>query len=401
MCASTGWRSVIGMSRKVAFVYGARGRASFSSTVITLYHLARALEVFGKKTDAFDVVDVALKRTREVPLTYLRWCVESRSTRVALFLQSERYANRCARDMVVPENIRPYFIVWGQCIPPSVLAYRRTHRDARIIVYTDDTHLDQIDSCDWAANPPRRVRERMIRDEKDGYAQADLIAVYHEDVRASMITCYGVPSEKISVIGRGVNLERELLNREVTQRRSDLDQKFHMMVVGRAAKRKGVYRLIEAIDSLSLDEQSRLVLTVAGPEKNELPARPYLRPMGFIRDHQREKLAKDMAASDLGVLLSEAESLPGSIWEFLALKVPVWVSKTPGIIEALNGFPAIIEDISLGAPALAARLRVFLYEPDTLGDLVAGNTRPLKALSWDGPAEFLGHYICHDRVPGK
>ena len=39
--------------------------------------------------------------------------------------------------------------------------------------------------------------------------------------------------------------------------------------------------------------------------------------MGFIRAHQREKLADEMAASDLGVLLSEAESLPGAIWSFL------------------------------------------------------------------------------------
>ena len=221
-----------------------------------------------------------------------------------------------------------------------MLAYRRTHRDARIIVYTDMTCLYYPLLNPPLLNPPRCVRERMIRDEKNGYAQADLIAVFHEDVRAQMIGCYDVPPEKVRVIGRGVNLEREILDRRVIQRRSDLDHKFHMMVVGRPAKLKGVYRLIEAIDSLSPDEQSRLVLTVAGPKKNELPARPYLRPMGFIRAHQREKLADEMAASDLGVLLSEVESLPGSICEFLALKVPVWVSTTPGHRLGLEWVPS-------------------------------------------------------------
>ena len=72
---------------------------------------------------------------------------------------------------------------------------------------------------------------------KMAYAQADLIAVFHEDVRAQMIGCYDVPPEKVWVIGRGVNLEREILDRR-TQRRSDLDQKFHMMVVGGAPNSK-------------------------------------------------------------------------------------------------------------------------------------------------------------------
>ena len=53
----------------------------------------------------------------------------------------------------------------------------------------------------------------------------------------------------------------------------------------------------------------------------------------------------------------------------------------------------------LGTPALAARLRTFLHEPDMLASLVAGNARPFEDLSWDGPAEFIGQYICHDRVP--
>ena len=95
-----------------------------------------------------------------------------------------------------------------------------------------------------------------------------------------------------------------------------------------------------------------------------------------------------MAASDLGVLLSEVEISPGAISEFLALKVPVWVSQTPGIVSALNGFPAIVEDLSGGTPAFAARLRTFLHEPDMLASLMANNTRSLKDLSWDGPAEL-------------
>ncbi len=120
-----------------------------------------------------------------------------------------------------------------------------------------------------------------------------------------------------------------------------------MMVVGRGAKRKGVFRLIEAIETLSPEEQNRLMVTVAGPEPGELPQKPYLQPLGFVSADQREYLAQEMMASDLGVLLSEADSLPGSIWEFLALGTPVWVTRLPNIAESLAGYPAIIEDLPL------------------------------------------------------
>jgi len=383
---------------KTAFIYGARSKTFFSGTP---YYLSRALEALGNKHNAFNVIDVAPRRVREVPLTYLRWCMESVTTRSALFLLSQRYHNRSGRGLTVPDDVRPYFIVFAQCLPASILAHRRARADARIIFYLDATLLDLFETFDYAIDPPPLLRRRMLHDEKSGYAQADLFGVFHEGVRNRLINDYGVPTEKIWTIGRGVNLDFNDASQLEIQRRSSLDHKFHMMVVGRGPKRKGVYRLIEAIDTLSPDEQSRLVLTLAGPDKKELPSRPYLRPLGFVSADQRNYLAREMAASDLGVLLSSAESLPGSICEFLALGVPVWVSKLPCVSSTLKGYPAILEDISFGTPALAARLRSFLHQPGILADLLASNTRPRKDLIWDAPAEFFGQYIRSGRVQNK
>jgi glycosyltransferase involved in cell wall biosynthesis len=387
------------MTTKTAFVYGARSKTFFSGTP---YYLARALEAFGKKHNAFNVIDIAPRRTREVPLTYLRWCLESGSIRNPLFLLSQRYHNRSGRGLTVPRDTSPYFImVCCQCPPASIRACRRDRADARIILYLDATLLDLFESFDYAIAPPPLLKRKMLRDEKSSYAQADLIVVFHAGVRDRLINDYGVAPEKIWIIGRGVNLDFDVVSRAKVPRRSLLDHKLHMMVVGKGAKRKGVYRLIDAIDTLLPTEQSRLVLTVAGPDKNELPGRPYLRPLGFVSQDQRDYLAGEMAASDLGVLLSDADSLPGSVWEFLALGVPVWVSRLPCIGPALKGYPAIIEDLSLGTPALAARLRTFLHQPEILATLVASNLKSVDALSWDGPAEFLGQYIRHDRVLDK
>jgi glycosyltransferase involved in cell wall biosynthesis len=387
-----------GPARKTAFIYGARTKTFLSGTP---FYLARALETFGRKTNSFDVIDVAPRRAREIPLTYLRWCVSSRTSRTPLFLLSQGYHDRSTRDLAVPANVIPYFIIWGQCIPAGILACRRARPESRIILYNDATLLDLIATFDYAFNTPGRLRDKMLRDEKNGYAAADLITVFHEEVRAHMIRDYDVPPEKISVIGRGVNLDPEMLERPIDQKRSALDHKLHLMVVGRGARRKGIFRLIEAIDTLTPEEQSSLVLTVAGPDKEDLPSRSYVRSLGFMPDHLRSKLAAEMAESDLGVLLSDADSLPGSIWEFLALKVPVWVSKLPCIGTALDGYPAIIEDLSQGTPAVAARLRSFLHDPEVLSQLVTDRTKPIAELTWQGPAQFLGEYIRTGQVPAQ
>jgi glycosyltransferase involved in cell wall biosynthesis len=381
--------------KKTVYLYGARSKTWLSGTP---YYLARAIEADGKEDFAFDVVDIGPKRVREIPLTYFRWCATTGSRRSHLFLFSQEYYDRSGRDIVVPDDVTPYFIVWGQCIPASILAYRRANPDARIIVYNDVTLLELMAMFDYASDIPVSLRERLVQDEKLGYAQADFIAVFHEDNRANLVRNYGVPPHKIRVIGRGVNLSPELVDQPAKTKRSAVDHKFHMMVVGKGPKRKGVFRLIEAIDALTPEEQNSIVLTVAGPEPSELPSRPYLRPLGFLDYDRREELAAEMAASDLGVLLSNADSLPGSIWEFLALKVPVWVSKLP-CIETLAGYPAIIEDLSHGTPALIAKLRSFLGNSDLLATLVAVNSKSLTGLTWQGPAKFFGKYIRLDHVP--
>jgi hypothetical protein len=60
-----------------------------------------------------------------------------RGTRFELFRQSQAFVDAAAADMVVAENIRPYFIVWGTQIAPSIPACRRTYREAQIIAYIE------------------------------------------------------------------------------------------------------------------------------------------------------------------------------------------------------------------------------------------------------------------------
>jgi glycosyltransferase involved in cell wall biosynthesis len=378
------------MTTKAAFIYGARSRTFLSGTP---YYFARALEVFGKERKAFDVVDMAPRRTREVPLTYARWCLASRTTRNSLFLLSKSYHDASGRDFAASTSVQPYFIAFTQCTPASVLACRRSRPEVRLIRYIDATFLDLFETFDYASNPPANLRRKMLRAERDGYNETDLFAVFHAGVRDRLVNEYGVAHERVWVLGRGVNLDLDTVDHARVRPRSSRDEKFHMMVVGRGPKRKGVYKLIEAIETLSANEQNRLMLTVAGPNPRELPNKSYLRRLGFLSADQREYLAQEMVASDLGVLLSEADSHPGSIWEFLSLGMPVWVSRLPYITDALEGYPAIIEDPPLDIASMAARLRSFIYEPQELAALRNSKTRSTKDLTWAVPAARLGEYI--------
>ena len=70
----------------------------------------------------------------------------------------------------------------------------------------------------------------------------------------------------------------------------------------------------------------------------------------------------------------------------------------PGIESALTDYPVIIEDLGRGTPALAARLRTFLYQPEVLANLVASRKGSVHGLSWDKPANFIAEYICRDHA---
>ena len=376
--------------RKTAFIYGARSRTFQSGTA---YYFARALESYGNVREDFEVVDLPPRRPREIPWDSLKWLLASKTSRTSLFLLSKRCHDASGRGLEVDASVQPYFIVFAQCIPASIRACRSSRPDARIIVYIDATLLDLFDDFDYARNPPAHLRVKMLQDERECYEEADLFAVFHATVRDRLIKDYGVSPDKIWVIGRGANLEQEIISSPKAEMRSSRDEKFHMMVVGRGANRKGVFRLIEAIETLSPEERDRVVLTVAGPEPRELPNKPYLRSLGFVSADRREYLAQEMSTSDLGVLLSEADSLPGSVWEFLALGVPVWVTRLPHIEDSLVGYPAIIEELPLALDSLTKRLLTFIHRPEELSALRACKAKSGVGLNWTTPAARLGEYI--------
>lgn len=382
------WRDAVNRPR--IFVYGARDETFLSGTP---YYFSAALRRINEAEGSFTVTNLAPRRTREIPLRWLAWTARMRCARVSLFLLSQPYHDASVPDFS-PRTDDAGCISFSQILPRAVIRHKIAHRNFKLVQYIDATLSQLFVDFDYARNAPSQVRESLLQAERRSYELADQIVAFHEGVKQSLIESYGVPPDRVTVLGRGVNLPADAMCAAGETRMQHTDGRLRLMVVGRGPRRKGVFRLIEAIDALEPEEQARVELHLAGPALHELPHRSYLHPMGFVSAAQRPTLVTTMKSMSLGVLLSEAEGYPGSVWEFLFLGVPVWVSQLPYLEDELRGFPAVIQPFPLERAALTAQLRRFLHDSGLLARLMAHAARPRADLSWAWQASAIAKYVC-------
>nr|WP_281354699.1 glycosyltransferase [Roseospira navarrensis] len=263
----------------------------------------------------------------------------------------------------------------------------------RVFFYIDATVRDLV-----YLGP--RVRAAILEAEAESYRLAAGFFVYHEGVAASLRRDYGVDPPAITVVGKGVpaNAEEVRAARAVPRVSGT---SLTLMTVGTHPRRKGVLRLIEAIDRLPADRRARLRYVVAGPARRELPTRDYLAPLGFLGADQRAHLLALMRRADLGVLLSEWEGLPGSIYEFLALGTPCWMSDLPDL-GGLTTRPGVIaEPLPLDPARLSGRLAGLLDDRAALGGLRAAAEAHWDGLGWQPVAARVLDTVLADHVEGK
>lgn len=374
---------------KIVYVYGAKDEVAWSGSP---FYFSESLRALAAESEGFSVENLATRRARDVPLAYAKWCATYRSTRIGLFLLSAEFHDRSSVPEP-PEEVRPFFVSFFQRTPRRILEARRARPDARLIQYVDVTFAEYARDFGAAQGCPRAYMRQLVEDETHAYRTSDLICTFRPDTRDVLSSSYGIPSSKIRVLGRGVNLKPGDVGAAASRRAGRAaDTPLNLMVVGRAARRKGVFRLIEAIDRLPAAERARLVLTVAGPSIDELPRRPYLRALGFLGADRKQELVEEMARADLGVLLSDAEGLAGSVWEFLALGKPVWVSDLDGMRELARSHPVILEEMPFDPDAIFAKCSAFVRAPGTITGLGRPEGR-YEDLSWRPQARFIRDYV--------
>lgn len=257
---------------------------------------------------------------------------------------------------------------------------------APYLIYADNTH--HLTAQAWAAWSPFSGVERAwrLRWERHAYHQALHIFAVGQAVAESLVSFYGVPAERVSVVGGGVNFERlpEL---------DDAPREPVVLFVGKDYWRKGGDRLVEAFRVVRAFVPAARLQIVGN---QEAPDEPGVEVLGMIRDRQR--LAELYARASVFCLPSRFEPYGFSFLEAMAYGLPC-IGTTTGavpevIVEGRTGLLVLADD----SAALAAALLRLLKDPTYAASLgAAGRQRVERELNWDRVVERMAPVL--DRLP--
>lgn len=189
----------------------------------------------------------------------------------------------------------------------------------------------------WVRTPMHRWWNRCL------LHSVDRVVAVSERSREDLRATYGLPSERITVIPRGVETEvaqPQRNAREALARRTGCDSNAPLIVhVGSFTREKNHRGMLEVLCSLHRRHpRAQLVCFGDGPLREEI--RREVRRLGL---EQRVLLpgarpdAADLAAgADLLLLFSFVEGLPGVVLEAGARAVPVVVSDVGGVREVVT-----------------------------------------------------------------
>ncbi|MES2884630.1 MAG: glycosyltransferase family 4 protein [Pseudomonadota bacterium] len=269
-----------------------------------------------------------------------------------------------------------------QLFPPSVVA------DVRIEkwYYIDQTLPPLFADYGLGDNIGRWAQQDAIAREREGYQQATGIVTHSRWAAQSLIHGYDIPASKVHVVVPGANLDADSYSAWEAEHRIpalDSSRPLRLVFVGKDARRKGLDRLIRAMQ-LARAQGAACQLRVIGCTRERL--QPELRHvegvewLGFI-DKQRQPRAylDAVADNDVGCLLSHAEAGGMCLREFHAL-----------------GLAVIGPDVG-GSPDHVIAEAAQLFAPDAADEEIAAlllrwsknreQVQEMRAISWARRAE--------------
>lgn len=181
----------------------------------------------------------------------------------------------------------------------------------------------------------------------------------------------GAEEQKISVIPAGVDTDKfKPMDKQVLRSNLGLPDNFLMLFAGTLIKPKRVDNLISICANLNKDFDFQLLIAGDGPEKKILK--------NLVKDLKLTNVLlkgeiphKDMplymAASDVLMLASESEGLPGCVQEAMASGIPVVTSNIGGlrdvITNGINGY------LTLNEAEMEERLRLLMTSPELVATM--------------------------------
>lgn len=198
-----------------------------------------------------------------------------------------------------------------------------------LVVTAHHTYKQEVDFV-FAGHPFRRFRKLFMSYlERRTYQVADSITCVSHDTADALITDYGIPPSKITVIENGVvdnYFQQSVLPRD-TER---------ILFVGRLEERKGVWKLLSAFHNV-LNEVPTARLELIGSNLIGQALVEYIRDQGlsssvqmrgFVEEQER---IRSMSTATIVVIPSLLEGFGLICAEAMALGCPIISSSAPGL----------------------------------------------------------------------
>lgn len=246
-------------------------------------------------------------------------------------------------------------------------------------LYIDCTHRQS--AAHWPAWNPLAGDQlnRWYRQERSAYHRAAHLFAFSEPTRASLIQDYGVPAEKVTTTGAGINLDQlpELTGRA---------QAPTVLFIGNDFVRKGGLVLLEAFRAVRREiPTARLQLVGTTPA---IARQDGVDVLGRIWD--RAEIVRLYRQASVFAVPSYFDPFPLVLLEAMAFGLPTVSSHSCGI-------PEIVEDGRTGrlvragdVSALAAALIDTLSDPAAAGLAGrAGRSRVERLYTWDAMVDRM------------
>jgi glycosyltransferase involved in cell wall biosynthesis len=279
---------------------GPNGRTGFSGWP---HYLMCALQKVAAADQSVSCVDLKINRFSAV-----LWGAIRRSSR-RFYGISQPFLDRAIDG--IPNISRHKWIVCFQIVPSKLI-----DSHAEYYMYVDMT-LDYYMS-NYGLRFSKEIAQCMLDAERRSYESARGVFCFEEETKWEIVKKFALSSDKIHVVGRGVNID-------------EIDAPFTIGFVGRDPLRKGLHKLVSAIDEFDENERSGLRVMVIGPKRHEVPRRPYIDYRGYFGEPDRRLFVDTIKSVDVGFLASDGDSMPGGVFELLSLGKPVITTKLPGL----------------------------------------------------------------------
>jgi N-acetyl-alpha-D-glucosaminyl L-malate synthase BshA len=193
---------------------------------------------------------------------------------------------------------------------------------------------------------------------------AKIIAV-SSDLKQNAINL-GAQEENIHIMPRGIDLNKfKPMDKQAIRAKFNLPNGFLVLFAGNLIKVKRVDRLIRVTAKLSRDLNIHVLIVGNGPERanlENLAKSLGLENILFIGRAPYDNMPFYMAASDILVLASESEGLPGCVQEAMACGTPVVASNVGGLAELItNGVNGYLVD---NEAEMEERMRLLMSSPE-------------------------------------